>query len=154
MTTRARPSRGYTATGGIVGEPIEVNFRVGVSSSAAGDRTVDAVGIGDMATKPTTIDYVHRKLHTNGTGEFARVKLVFSPAPVGSGFTFKNSVPADRLRAQFVAATEQGLRTALDPHTDLTAELIDASYHDTDSSALTFEIAARGAVDKLNENND
>jgi elongation factor G len=72
--------------------------------------------------------------------------------PPGSGFVFESSVVGGAVPKEFVPGVEKGLRGATEngiiagfPMIDLKAELVDGDYHEVDSSALAFEIAARTA---------
>jgi elongation factor G len=109
------------------------------------------VAYRETISKSVDVDYVHRK-QTGGAGQFARVKLKFQPLPPGSGFQFENSVVGGNVPREYVPAVQKGLKGACEagylsgfPVTDLKAELYDGAYHDVDSSALAFEIAARAA---------
>jgi len=105
--------------------------------------------------KSVTVDYTHKK-QTGGSGQFARVKLEFEPLPPGSGFVFENKVPGGAVPAEFIPAVEQGLNTQKEagllagfPVIDFKARLVDGAYHEVDSNALTFSIAARAAFREL-----
>jgi elongation factor G len=97
------------------------------------------------------IDYVHKK-QTGGSGQYARVKIRFEPLHPGSGFEFENEVVGGNVPKEFIPAVEKGLTAAKEtgvlagfPMIDFKATLYDGAYHDVDSSALAFEIAARAA---------
>jgi elongation factor G len=105
--------------------------------------------------RKTEIDYTHKK-QTGGSGQFARIKLVFEPGEPGSGFVFENDVVGGAVPKEFVPGVEKGLTSAKDngllagfPLIDFKASLIDGAYHDVDSSVLAFEIAARAAFREL-----
>jgi len=72
-----------------------------------------------------------------------------SAAPASYSRTRQSAVPYPR---EFVPAVEKGLKIQKEdgvlahfPTVDFKATLIDGSYHDVDSNALTFEIAAKAA---------
>jgi elongation factor G len=97
------------------------------------------------------IDYTHKK-QTGGTGQFARVKLVFEPLPPGSGFVFENEIVGGSIPKEFIPGVEKGIKSVMNsgplvgfPVIDFKVSLIDGAYHDVDSSVLAFEIAARAA---------
>ena len=105
----------------------------------------------------TEIDYTHKK-QTGGTGQFARVKLVFEPTEEGSGFVFESSIVGGAVPKEFIPGVEKGLESAKDngllagfPVIDFKATLIDGAFHDVDSSVLAFEIASRAAFRELRE---
>jgi elongation factor G len=95
-------------------------------------------------------DYTHKR-QSGGTGQFARVGIRFEPLPPGTGYWFKNNVVGGSVPADFVPGVEKGLELARGvgpiarfPMTDFQATLFDGAYHEVDSNALAFELAARG----------
>ena len=107
--------------------------------------------------KRAEIDYTHKK-QTGGTGQFARIKLVFEPGEPGSGFVFESSVVGGSVPKEYIPGVIKGLESAKEngllagfPVIDVKASLIDGAYHDVDSSVLAFEIAARAAFKELRE---
>jgi elongation factor G len=97
------------------------------------------------------IDYTYKK-QTGGSGQFARIKLVFEPGAPGSGYSFESKVVGGSVPKEFIPGVENGLATSREngvlagfPVIDFKVTLVDGAYHDVDSSALTFEIAARSA---------
>src|SRR5471030_381362 len=105
----------------------------------------------------TEIDYTHKK-QTGGSGQFARIKLVFEPAEPGSGYAFENKVVGGSVPREFVPGVEKGLLQAKEngllagfPVIDFKATLVDGASHDVDSSVLAFEIAARAAFRELRD---
>lgn len=82
-------------------------------------------------------------------GEYAHVKIRMSPSPAGSGFVFNNEAVPGVIPKVFIPAVEQGLREAARRGVaggflaeDIRIELVDASYHDVDSSEMAFRIAS------------
>jgi elongation factor G len=107
--------------------------------------------------KRAEIDYTHKK-QTGGTGQFARVKLVFEPGEPGSGFVFESGIVGGAVPKEFIPGVQKGLESVKDngllagfPLIDFKATLIDGAYHDVDSSVLAFEIASRAAFKELRE---
>ena len=107
--------------------------------------------------RKTEIDYTHKK-QTGGSGQFARIKLVFEPVEPGVGYSFESKVVGGAVPKEFVPGVEKGLASAKEngllagfPVIDFKATLIDGAYHDVDSSVLAFEIAARAAFRELRE---
>ena len=103
------------------------------------------------------IDYTHKK-QTGGTGQFARVKIIFEPGEEGSGFVFESSIIGGTVPKEFIPGVQKGLESAKDngllagfPVIDFKATLYDGGFHDVDSSVLAFEIAARAAFRELRE---
>src|SRR5437870_6595452 len=118
---------------------------------------VDAnVGAPQVAYRETLgrkseIDYTHKK-QTGGSGQFARIKVVFEPGESGSGYSFESKVVGGSVPKEFIPGVEKGLEASREtgvlagfPVIDFKATLIDGAYHDVDSSVLAFEIAARAA---------
>ena len=109
------------------------------------------VAYRETITKSAEIDYTHKK-QTGGSGQFARLKLVLEPLPVGSGFEFENKVVGGSVPREYIPGVEKGLETSKEtgvvagfPLIDFKATLIDGASHDVDSSVMAFEIAARAA---------
>ncbi|MBR7620256.1 elongation factor G [Phenylobacterium sp. 20VBR1] len=103
------------------------------------------------------IDYTHKK-QTGGTGQFARVKIIFEPGEPGSGFIFESSIAGGSIPKEFIPGVQKGIETSKEngllagfPLIDFKATLYDGNYHDVDSSVLAFEIAARAAFRELRE---
>jgi elongation factor G len=101
------------------------------------------------------IDYTHKK-QTGGTGQFARVKILFEPGEEGSGFVFESAIVGGAVPKEFIPGVLKGLESAKDngllagfPLIDFKATLHDGAFHDVDSSVLAFEIAARAAFREL-----
>ena len=124
---------------------------------------VDAnIGAPQVAYRETIgrkadIDYTHKK-QTGGTGQFARVKIIFEPGETGSGFVFESKVIGGNVPKEFIPGVQKGLESIKDngliagfPVIDFKATLYDGAYHDVDSSVLAFEIAARAAFRELRE---
>src|SRR6185312_6700127 len=110
------------------------------------------VAYRETITRPADIDYTHKK-QTGGSGQFARVKMHFEPLPPGSGFSFESKIIGGTVPKEYIPGVEKGVKGSLDngvlagfPVIDFKVELIDGAYHEVDSSALAFEIAARAAM--------
>jgi elongation factor G len=110
------------------------------------------VAYREKLSKPVTVDYTHKK-QTGGSGQFARVKIVAEPAEPGSGFAFESQIVGGAVPKEYIPGVEKGLESVLGsgvlagfPVVDLKVALVDGAYHDVDSSALAFEIAARAAL--------
>ena len=109
------------------------------------------VAYRETITRAYDIDYTHKK-QTGGSGQFARVKITFEPGETGSGYVFENKVTGGNVPKEFIPAVQQGIGSACHtgviagfPVIDFKATLFDGAYHDVDSSAMAFEIAARAA---------
>ncbi|MDZ4380411.1 MAG: elongation factor G [Parvibaculum sp.] len=109
------------------------------------------VAYRETLTKRAEIDYTHKK-QTGGSGQFARVKIVFEPGEPGTGFLFESKVVGGSVPKEYVPGVQKGVESVKDsgplagfPMIDFKATLIDGAYHDVDSSVMAFEIAARAA---------
>ena len=113
------------------------------------------VAYRETLSKPISVKYTHKK-QTGGSGQFAEVSIDFAPLPPGSGFVFENEVVGGAIPKEFIPAVEKGLRAQKEsgllagfPVIDFSAKLTDGKYHEVDSNALTFDIAARAAFREL-----
>jgi elongation factor G len=109
------------------------------------------VAYRETITQSAEIDYTHKK-QTGGSGQFARLKLILEPLPVGSGFEFENKVVGGSVPREYIPGVEKGLESSKEtgvvagfPLIDFKATLVDGASHDVDSSVMAFEIAARAA---------
>ena len=110
------------------------------------------VAYREYLKKPVDIDYTHKK-QSGGTGQFGRVKVKLTPGERGAGIIFKDEIKGGNIPKEYIPAIEKGFReTAASgslvgfPIIDFEITLYDGAYHDVDSSALAFEITARGAM--------
>jgi elongation factor G len=107
------------------------------------------VAYRETITKEVEVDYTHKK-QSGGSGQFARVKMIFKP--IESGYEFENKVVGGSVPREYVPGVEKGVKSAKDtgviagfPVIDFGVVLIDGASHDVDSSVLAFEIAGRAA---------
>ena len=121
------------------------------------DATVGApqVAYRETLSKPVSVKYTHKK-QTGGSGQFAEVTIEFEPLEAGAGFVFENDVVGGSIPKEFIPAVEKGLKAQKEsgllagfPVIDFKARLVDGKYHEVDSNALTFDIAARAAFREL-----
>ncbi|WP_207459907.1 elongation factor G [Azospirillum sp. SYSU D00513] len=107
------------------------------------------VAYRETITKPVEYTYTHKK-QTGGSGQFAEVKIIFEPRERGEGFEFKDETVGGSVPREYVPSVGKGLEMQKEegvlagfPTVDFRARLVDGKYHDVDSNALTFEIAAK-----------
>jgi elongation factor G len=105
--------------------------------------------------KSADIDYTHKK-QTGGSGQFARIKMKIDPLQPGGGQQFEDAVVGGTVPKEFIPAVKKGVMAVSEsgvmvgfPLIDFKVELYDGAYHDVDSSAMAFEIAARAAMREL-----
>ena len=109
------------------------------------------VAYRETITREAEIDYTHKK-QSGGSGQFARVKIVFEPNPDGEDFVFESKIVGGNVPKEYIPGVEKGIQSVMDngpvagfPMLGVKATLHDGAYHDVDSSVLAFEIAARAA---------
>jgi elongation factor G len=109
------------------------------------------VAFRERVTRTAEVDYTHKK-QSGGSGQYARVKLVVEPNEPGKGFEFESKIVGGAVPKEYIPGVEKGLESVLGagvvagfPVVDVKVQLVDGAYHDVDSSALAFEIAARAA---------
>jgi elongation factor G len=109
------------------------------------------VAYRETITKAYQVDYTHKK-QSGGSGQFARVIIDFEPLKAGEGFVFESKIVGGSVPKEYIPGVEKGLDASISngvvagfPTIDFKATLVDGAYHDVDSSALAFEIAARAA---------
>src|SRR5580693_68005 len=110
------------------------------------------VAYREKLTKRAEINYTHKK-QTGGTGQFAKVTIVFEPSEPGAGSSFESKIIGGSVPKEYIHGVEKGINSVMGsgilagfPVVDVKATLIDGAYHDVDSSALAFEIASRAAL--------
>ena len=109
------------------------------------------VAYRETITKPIEDSYTHKK-QSGGSGQYGKIDYRIRPAEPGTGFAFKSVVVGGNVPKEFWPAVEKGFRVMMAegplagfPVLDVEVELYDGSYHAVDSSAIAFEIAAKGA---------
>ena len=107
------------------------------------------VAYRETISKSHTETYTHKK-QTGGSGQYAEVKILFEPQERNAGVLFENKVVGGTVPKEYIPAVEKGIRNQADtgvlagfPTVDFKYSLVDGKYHDVDSSALAFEIAAK-----------
>ena len=110
------------------------------------------VAYRETVSKRAEIDYTHKK-QSGGSGQFARVKMVVEPNETGAGNEFSSEIVGGSVPKEYIPGVEKGLKSVWDsgvligfPLVDTKVTLIDGAYHEVDSSAIAFEIAARAAL--------
>lgn len=85
---------------------------------------------------------------SGGHGQYGHVKLKVEPGESGSGFEFLNKIKAGAIPREYIPAVEAGVKEALErgplggyPLVDIKVTLYDGSYHDVDSSEISFKMA-------------
>jgi elongation factor G len=112
------------------------------------------VAYRETITRTTQSEYRHKK-QSGGHGQYGHVLLRLEPRDRDQGFEFGSEVVGGRVPREYIPSVEKGVVKALDegslagyPLVDLKAVLFDGSYHDVDSSGMSFEIAGVQALKK------
>ena len=109
------------------------------------------VAYRETITADVEDSYTHKK-QSGGSGQFGKIDYRIRPGEANSGFTFKSTVVGGNVPKEFFPAIEKGFKSMMDegvlagyPVLDVEVELYDGGFHAVDSSAVAFEIAAKGA---------
>ncbi|HMG03045.1 MAG TPA: hypothetical protein VK596_07920, partial [Edaphobacter sp.] len=99
----------------------------------------------------------HKK-QTGGHGQFGDCRIRMEPLPRGSGIVFENRIFGGAIPRQYVPAVEKGIHESAGrgflagyPVVDFKVTVTDGSYHEVDSSEMSFKLAARLAFRKCME---
>jgi len=109
------------------------------------------VAYRETITQPVEDSYTHKK-QSGGSGQFGKIDYRIKPGEPGSGFVFNSVVVGGNVPKEFFPAIEKGFKGMMEtgvlagfPVLDVEIELYDGGFHAVDSSAVAFELAARGA---------
>lgn len=109
------------------------------------------VAYRETITQPVEDSYTHKK-QSGGSGQFGKIDYRIRPGEPGTGFKFESSVVGGNVPKEFFPAIEKGFAGMMAqgplagfPVLDVEIELFDGAYHSVDSSAVAFELAAKGA---------
>ncbi len=117
------------------------------------DVTLKAPKIPYRETIRGTADVQGRhKKQTGGHGQFGDCRIRMEPLPRGAKFEFVNQIFGGAIPKQYIPAVEKGILEAAEqgylagyPVVDFRVILYDGSYHEVDSSELSFKLAGRKA---------
>jgi elongation factor G len=109
------------------------------------------VAYRETITQRVEDSYTHKK-QSGGSGQFAKIDYIVEPGEQNSGFTFESVVTGGNVPREFWPAVEKGFAMSMDkgpmagfPLLDVKVTLTDGGFHAVDSSAIAYEIAAKGA---------
>lgn len=109
------------------------------------------VAYRETITREIEDSYTHKK-QSGGSGQYGKIDYRIKPGEPGSGFAFKSTVVGGNVPKEFFPAIEKGFKGMMGegplagfPVLDVEVELFDGGFHAVDSSAIAFEIAAKGA---------
>jgi elongation factor G len=108
------------------------------------------VAYRETITQRLEDSYTHKK-QSGGAGQFGKIDFVMEPGEVGEGWQFESKVTGGNVPREFWPAVEKGFRIMMDegvlagyPCVDVKVTLVDGAFHPVDSSAIAFELAAKG----------
>ncbi len=108
------------------------------------------VAYRETITQRVEDSYTHKK-QSGGSGQFGKIDYVVEPGEPGSGYVFESQVTGGNVPREYWPAVEKGFRMMMDegvlagfPLLDVKVTLMDGGFHAVDSSAIAFEIAAKG----------
>jgi elongation factor G len=137
----------------IICNRIQNEFKVGVTTGRP------KVAYKQMLTGTKKVEARHIK-QTGGSGQFAVVKVVFTPDPTLDNPVFENAITGGAVPREYISSVEAGIRNAAKsggrlgyPFVKFHAELYDGQSHDVDSSTMAFEAAGALAFRLAAENN-
>jgi elongation factor G len=109
------------------------------------------VAYRETITQAVEDSYTHKK-QSGGSGQFGKIDYRIRPGETNSGFKFTSTVVGGNVPKEFFPAIEKGFKGMMEvgplagyPVLDVEVELFDGGFHAVDSSAIAFEIAAKGA---------
>ncbi|MCH8898710.1 MAG: elongation factor G [Chloroflexi bacterium] len=108
----------------------------------------------ETISKVANSEYRHKK-QSGGHGQYGHVKLRLEPMERDQGFQFGSEVVGGKVPREYIPSVEKGIVKTMEegvvagfPVVDVKAILYDGSYHDVDSSGMSFEIAGSQALRK------
>ena len=109
------------------------------------------VAYRETITQAIEDSYTHKK-QSGGSGQFGKIDYRIAPGQPGDGYAFTSSVVGGNVPKEFFPAIEKGFQVMMEegplagfPVLDVAVELYDGGFHAVDSSAIAFELAAKGA---------
>jgi len=109
------------------------------------------VAYRETITKTISDSYTHKK-QSGGSGQYGKIDYTIEPGEANSGFEFESKVVGGNVPKEYWPAIKKGFETSMVrgvlagfPLLDVKVTLTDGGQHAVDSSAVAFEIAAKGA---------
>lgn len=150
---KSNPETGQTVIGGmgelhleIIVDRMKREFKV--------DATVGKpqVAYRETITKPAEGEGKYIK-QSGGRGQYGHVLIRVEPKERGTGYEFVNEITGGVVPREYIEPTNKGIQESLArgflahfPMSDLTVSLYDGSYHEVDSSELSFKMAGSLAI--------
>ncbi|NPV76531.1 MAG: elongation factor G [Anaerolineae bacterium] len=106
------------------------------------------VAYRETITRPVNrVEYRYVK-QTGGHGQYGHVVINLEPGQPGSGILYENKIVGGVIPREYIPAVEKGVLEAAEsgslagyPTTDIKVTLVDGSYHEVDSSEMSFKMA-------------
>ncbi|GAB2456626.1 elongation factor G [Hymenobacter qilianensis] len=154
LTVNTDPETGQTVLRGMGELHLEIiidrmrrEFKVEINQGAP------QVAYKEVLTKKVEHRETYKK-QTGGRGKFGDIVFELGPKetePEKAGFEFENAIVGGVIPREFIAPIQKGFEEAMKngplagfPLDSMKVRLFHGSFHDVDSDALSFELAARG----------
>ncbi len=115
------------------------------------ERTVPRVLYKETIQKPAQGHHKHKK-QSGGHGQYGEVYLDIEPLTAGMGYSFEDRTHGGSIPKGFMPGIEKGVKEGMQrgvlagyPVIDIAVRVMDGSFHDVDSSEMSFKIAGRKA---------
>jgi elongation factor G len=112
------------------------------------------VAYRETISKPVEVEEKYSK-QTGGRGQYGHVLMRLIPQEASKGYEFVDQVVGGRIPREFIQPVNKGIQEAMTrgilagyPVVDVKVELYDGSFHDVDSSEMSFKIAGSQAFQK------
>ena len=106
------------------------------------------VAYRETITRPVNRVVYRYVKQTGGHGQYGHVVINLEPGQPGSGILYENKIVGGVIPREYIPAVEKGVLEAAEsgslagyPTTDIKVTLVDGSYHEVDSSEMSFKMA-------------
>jgi elongation factor G len=151
---KSNPETGQTIIAGMG----ELQLEVLVDRMKREFNVVANTGAPQVAYKETIKKYAEGEgkyiRQTGGRGQYGHCLIKVEPKGRGEGFEFKSEIKGGAIPAEYIPAIEKGVKEKLEngimagfPMVDVKVTVFDGSYHDIDSSEMSFKIAGSLGVE-------
>jgi elongation factor G len=96
---------------------------------------------------------------SGGRGQYGHALIRVEPKDRGTGYEFENAITGGVIPKEFIEPINKGIQESLErgflagyPMSDLKVELYDGSYHEVDSSEMSFKMAGSMAIKSAVQN--
>ena len=148
FTIKSNPETGQTIIGGMG----ELHLEILVDRMQREFKVDANVGAPQVAYRETITQasdgegkYIKQ---SGGRGQYGHVLIKLEPMDRGTGYEFVNAITGGAVPREFIEPTNKGIKESLErgflagyPMSDVKVTLYDGSYHDVDSSELSFKMA-------------